>query len=199
MSKKLTPTGWWMGAALGVNLLLAAIVLMAFGADERGTHAALRVTARISFLWFWAAYAGGALASLFGNVFLPLNRHGRDFGLAFAAALLVHLGLVSWLCWIGHAPVIGVFLFFGPVAAVTYFLALCSFRDLRSMRGWRLLNVIGMNFILYAFYKDFSHPFDGDILHALEYVPFLAMTIAAPLLRLAALSIRLRGSANPMQ
>lgn len=179
-----------MGVGFGANLGLAAIVLVAFGAGERGTDVALQATARISFLWFWAAYAGGALATLFGDVFLPLKRYGRDFGLAFAAALLVHLALVSWLCWIGHAPVIGVFLFFGPAAAVTYLLAIFSFGNLRSIRGWRLMYVIGMNFILYAFYEDFRHPFQG-VLHALEYIPFLAMTVAAPLLRLAAWGARL--------
>jgi hypothetical protein len=59
---------------------------------------ALRMTARWSFLLFWVAYAGGALATLFGPALAPLSGRGREFGLAFAAAHLVHIGLVIWLC-----------------------------------------------------------------------------------------------------
>jgi len=46
---------------------------------------ALRATARWSFLLFWLAYAGGALATLFGPKFQALARRGRDFGLSFAS------------------------------------------------------------------------------------------------------------------
>ena len=187
------PVAWWVVAALGANLLLAAIVLMALGAGNHGTEIALRVTARISFLWFWAAYVGGALTTLFGRPFFPLKQHGREFGLAFAAALLVHLCLVSWLCWIGAAPAVGVFIFFGTAAAFTYILALCSFGNLHSMLGprwWQLLRTIGMNFILYAFFKDFMQsPLLGGIWHAVEYAPFATMAVVAPLLRLAAWGI----------
>lgn len=186
----LRPVGRWIAAALGANLLLAAIVLIALGAGNHGTETALRVTARISFLWFWSAYVGGALAALFGRTFLPLKQHGRELGLAFAAALLVHLCLVSWLCWIGAAPAAGVFIFFGTAAAFTYLLALCSFGNLHSMLGarwWLLLRIVGMNFILYAFFKDFmKRPLSGGFLHTIEYVPFVMMVIAASLLRLTA-------------
>ena len=186
----LRPAGMWIAAALGVNLLLAAIILAALGADIHGTRTALRVTARVSFLWFWAAYAGGALTTLFGGAFLPLKQHGREFGLAFAAALLVHLCLVSWLCWIGAAPAVGVFVFFGTAAVFAYLLAICSFGNLHSMLGphrWQLLRMIGMNFILCAFLKDFAQsPLLGGGWHFVEYVPFAAMAITAALLRLAA-------------
>ena len=185
--------GWWLGAAFAVNLLLAAAIFLASGTGVHSTGIALRATARVSFLWFWAAYAGGALTTLFGEIFLPLKQRGREFGLAFAAALLVHLGLVSWLCWIGAAPAAGVFIFFGSAVVVTYLLALFSFGNLHSILGprwWQLLRIIGMNFILYAFFKDFTgNPFHGGIRHGIEYVPFAAMTIVAPLLRLAAWAI----------
>jgi hypothetical protein len=139
---------WWMGTALGANLFLAAIILATSGSGVHGTSLALDATARVAFLWFWAAYAGGALPILFGAAFLPLKQLGRELGLAFAAALLVHLALVSWLCWIGAAPPIGVFVFFGPVAALTFILALLSFGNLHRILGpkpWRLLRTIGMN------------------------------------------------------
>ena len=187
---------WWMGTALGANLFLATIILATSGSGAHGTSRALAATARVAFLWFWAAYAGGALTTLFGAAFLPLKQLGRELGLAFAAALLVHLALVSWLCWIGSAPPIGVFVFFGPVAALTFILALLSFGNLHTMLGpklWRLLRTIGMNVILYAFLKDFMQdPLHGGVQHIVEYLPFTAMAIAAPLLRLAAWGLRLR-------
>jgi hypothetical protein len=184
------PAKWWMVTALGANLLLAAIILVARGAGVHGTETALRATARVAFLWFWVAYAGGALTTLFGAALLPLKQHGREFGLAFAAALLVHLSLVTWLCWIGPAPQIGVFIFFGTAAAFTFLLAVFSFGNLHAVLGpkwWWLLRIIGMNFILYAFLKDFMQdPLHGGIKRAAEYLPFVMMAAAAPLLRLAA-------------
>ncbi|WP_024516051.1 hypothetical protein [Bradyrhizobium sp. Tv2a-2] len=185
-----------MGTALGANLLLAAIILAINGASAHGTSLALDTTGRVAFLWFWAAYAGGALASLFGAAFLPLKKLGRELGLAFAAAFLVHLTLVSWLCWIGSAPPIGIFLFFGPVAALIFILALLSFGNLHRMLGpklWWQLRTVGMNIILVAFLKDFMQdPLHGGVRHIVEYLPFTAMAIAAFLLRLAAWGLRLR-------
>ena len=184
-----------MGAAFLANLCLAVVILVVRGAGVHGTEIALAGTARVSFLWFWAAYAGGALANLFGPAFLPLRQHGREFGLAFAAALLVHLGLVSWLCFIGAAPARGAFIFFGTAAAFTFLLAGLSFGDLHRMlgpKGWQLLRIVGMNFILYAFLTDFMrNPLHGGTKSLVEYLPFSAMAILAPLLRLAAWSVRL--------
>ena len=84
--------GLWIVAASAATLFSIVIVFAFVGAGEKGTVAALRVSARLSFLLFWAAYAGGALASLFGPRNSRAWRGGvRDFGLAFAAALSVHL------------------------------------------------------------------------------------------------------------
>src|SRR5436305_715941 len=90
-------TAIWMGAAFGTALGLAAITLSISGIGTTGLGRALRVTARFSFLLFWLAYAGGALKTLFGTAFRPVSWRGRDFGLAFAAAYVVHIGLVIWL------------------------------------------------------------------------------------------------------
>ena len=82
------------------------------------------------------------MTSLFWNVFSPLREHARDLGLAFAPALLVHLGLVVCLCVIGHAPSVGTFLIFGLRAAFTYLLALLSFQRMRQ----RLPQKLGSRF-----------------------------------------------------
>jgi hypothetical protein len=199
-AQKMRPVSakWWMGTALGANLFLATIMLTTSGSGVHGTSLALAATARVAFLWFWSAYTGGALTTLFGPAFLPLKQFGRELGLAFAAALSVHLALVGWLCWIGSAPAIGVFVFFGPVAALTFILALLSFGKLHTILGsklWRLLRTIGMNVILYAFLKDFlQDPLHGGVRHLAEYLPFAAMAILAPLLTLAAWAKHLRES-----
>ena len=152
------------------------------------------MVARVAFLWFWAAYAGGALTTLFGAAFLPLKQHGRKFGLAFAAALLVHLALVGWRCRIGAVPPVQIFLFFGSVAALTFVLAILSFGDLHTILGpqpWYLLRTVGMNVILYAFFKDFMQdPMHGATRHIIGYLPFAAMTIVAPLLKIAAWAVQ---------
>ena len=188
----------WVGAAFVVNLFLAAAIVLALGTDTHGIGIALRVTARVSFFWFWAAYTGGALTTLFGAAFLPLKQHGRELGLAFAAALSVHLALVAWLCWMGVVPQAGVFIFFGTAAALTFVLAIFSFGDFHAMlgpKGWRLLRIIAMNFVLYAFLKDFMHePLHGGVVRVMEYLPFVIMAIAALLLQFAAWAIRLRVS-----
>jgi hypothetical protein len=136
------------------------------------------------------------LTTLFSSAFRLPKLPGRELGLAFAAALLLHLTLVGWLCWIGSPPAIGVFIFFGPVAVLTYVLALLSFANIHTFLGpkWsQLLRMIGMNVILYAFFKDFmQHPLHGGVRHLVEYLPFAAMAIVAPLIRLAAWALRLR-------
>ena len=88
---------YWMWAAFIIAFVLAAGVLIIFGVGERGTAIALRATARWSFLLFWFAYVGGSIAWLCGPRFDGLARRGRDLGLAYASAQLVHVGLVLWI------------------------------------------------------------------------------------------------------
>jgi hypothetical protein len=102
----------WIGSAFCAALGLAALVLAALGPGERGTDAALEMTARLSFLLFWPAYSAGGLTEWFGPAFEPLRRRAREFGLAFASAHLVHLALVAWLTYIGAAPSRGTFVLF---------------------------------------------------------------------------------------
>jgi hypothetical protein len=177
-------TGWWMGSAFAAAAVLAATILAAFGAGEHGTDIALRMTARFSFLLFWLAYAGAGLAAVFGPAFQPVQRHGRDFGLAFASAHLVHVGLIAWLCWIGALPGAGVFVFFGPPLACVYILALFSIGRLRQAlgrTGWWLLRTVAMTYIAYAFAADFLHyPQHGWARYAISYLPFAALSVAGP-------------------
>jgi hypothetical protein len=184
----------WMAAAFCAALGLAALVLAALGTGERGTDVALQVTARFSFLLFWAAYTAGAITALFGPAFEPVKRRAREFGLAFASAHLVHLALVAWLTYIGHVPPRGVFVFFGVAVLWTYLLALLSIRRLQQAlgsNGWWLLRVVGLNYIAYAFASDFlRYPQLGSIKYLVGYVPFAVLSVVGPLLCLAAFGRR---------
>ena len=178
------PPAAWIGAAFVVAAALAASALAAFGAGQRGTDIALQLTARFSFLLFLPAYAGSAVAALFGPRLQIVKLHGRTFGLAFASAQSVHLALVGWLCWIGPVPSRGLFVFFGPAAACIYLLAALSFRRLQQALGrnlWRLVRVVAMNYIAFAFATDFlSAPASGNLKYLAGYLPFVVLSIAGP-------------------
>jgi hypothetical protein len=176
-------------------LCVAAIILAVIGADQRGTDVALQATARLSFMLFLPAYTGSAMVALFGPSFQQVKQRARDFGLAFAAAQLVHLGLVGWLCWIGAAPALLVFVLFGVAAVFTYIFVLLSIQGLKSVSGsriGRLLWTVGLNYIAFAFAVDFLHdPLGGGLKHVAEYLPFAILIILGPILRISALALRI--------
>jgi hypothetical protein len=188
---------------LGERFASGAAVLAIKGINVKSIVMALQVIARWSFLFFWLAYAGKAMNTLFGPTFAPLAR-GREFGLAYASAMLSHVGLLVSLYEItSRVPLAGSGLvFFGIGIVFTYVLAVLSFGRLAEAlgaTGWRALRFVGMNYILYAFASDFvpaaTHPGTAHhgILRSLAYVPFAAMSIAAPLLVLAAAAYRRLG------
>ena len=185
----------WMVWAFCAALGLAAVVLGTLGAGARGTDVALAATARLSFLLFWIAYTGSALATLFGRTFQPFRQRAREFGLAFASAHLVHIGLVVWLCLIGAVPPVSTFVFFGIALFWTYLLALFSIGGLHQALNpkiWWLVRAVGLNYIAYAFAVDFlNHPVDGGIKHVVAYLPFALLAIAGPIIRLIAFTLRI--------
>jgi hypothetical protein len=113
-----------MITAFLVSLVLAAFVFVIYGVGESGTAIALGATARWSFLLFWPAYAGGAIASLWPRLNW-LARYGRELGLAYASAQLIHVGLVLWIMHVATAPG-GAMVFFWIGIFWTYVLALFS-------------------------------------------------------------------------
>ena len=192
----------WMGAAFGIALAIAVLVLALAGSDNKGIRLALELTARWSFLLFWLAYAGNAVAVLFGPD--KLAGHGREFGLAFASAHLVHIALVIWLYQISARPPLGpgLFLFFAIGLFWTYLLASLSFGGVKAVNerlgpaAWRWIRLVGMNYILIAFGRDFvlpvihPKPAQYNLGHFIFYAPFAVASIAAPVLVLAAAARR---------
>jgi hypothetical protein len=188
-------TSFWMGSAFLISLALAAITFAAFGAGEEGTALALRVTARWCFVLFWFAYVAGAMARLCGPRLGGLSRRGREFGLAFASALLVHVGLVLWLFHVAPAPGSPMIFFWVGVLG-TCLLALLSLprlRDALGLRLWRILLIIALEYIALVFADDFIlEPLqDGGYgTFPLSYLPFAVMLVGGAGLRFAAFARR---------
>ncbi len=184
---------YWMWAAFIVAFVLAAGVLIILGVGERGTAIALRATARWSFLLFWLAYVGGSIAWLCGPRFDGLARRGREFGLAYASAQLIHVGLVLWIIHIATEPS-GAMVFFWIGIFCTYLLALFSWPRLRDALGprlWRIFRTIALEYIAIAFTADFIvGPLHTDGLGKLRplYLPFALMLVVGAGLRVARFS-----------
>ena len=179
-----------MAAAFVIASALAAIAFVNLGTGDQGTFVALRLTARWSFLLFWFAYAGGAITKLSGLHLGGLERRGREFGLAFASAQLVHVGLVLWLFNILTGPV-DAMVFFWVGVLCTYLLAIFSLprlRDALGLRIWRAFRLIALEYIALVFADDFIlAPLQatGFRSYPLSYLPFAVMLVGAIGLRLA--------------
>lgn len=204
MTRKRDPALVWMAGALLGALAIAGVILADDGAGPDGIGQAVRYTARWSFLFFWPSYVGGALALLFGPVFAGLACRARLWGLAFAAALHVHIGLVIWLGVVtGQVPLQGgLLVFFLAALFCTELLALLSFGiGARTLgRLWRPLLFLATTYILFAFGRDFVlGALDPNVRYwryAAEYVPFALLVLIAIPLRLAAF-IRTRLGRRP--
>jgi hypothetical protein len=195
--------GLWMGGAFSTALVLAIVAIAM--TPRAGDHvaAALRATARLSFLFFWPAYAGSAIALLFGRRFALLARYGREFGLAYASAQLVHVLLVSWLVVHSTQPFIEATMPFFSIGFLwTYFLAFSSFERLQHLFNPNLLRVLrnlGLEYIALVFFADFViGPIESGIKHPIEYIPFSFLLICGFFLRLAATMRRMGGHITPM-
>jgi hypothetical protein len=195
MTRKLGPAAW-MGGAFCVALVTGLVALALLGTGARGVAFATESVARVTFVFFWLAYVGAALPTLFGSRFDALARHGREFGLAFAAALLVHLAFVAWLFDISIRPPVSdsVIMYFGIGALWTYALALGSMKRLRDLLGptlWRIFSSVGLEYIAFLFFRDFVLlPLHYGARYPPFYAPFSILIIAGILLRWLGILLR---------
>jgi hypothetical protein len=173
-------------------LALAVVVLAVMGTGEKGTGFALHLTGRLSFLLFWPAYAGAAMATLFGPRFDILTRHRRNFGLAYASAHLVHIGLVVHLVSMSARPISEAIMPFFAVGVVwTYLLALSSWERLSRLVSpglLRALRNIGLEYLALVFFSDLVlPPMRAHTNHPYGYLPFAILIIVGPILRVASM------------
>jgi hypothetical protein len=185
---------------VGGFMVAALLAVAAYGlaAPDHRLGSALRQTARWSFLLFSLATGGGALATLFGQHFEALAARGRDLGMAFAAAHAVHVALVARLLYIEPTPFPRPELIFFSIGVFwIYLIALLSLseraRGLCGEARCARIRSIGIAYIGLAFFYDFaSRTLDGNLRNALHYAPLLTLSVAVPLLRVAAWRQRVR-------
>jgi hypothetical protein len=197
--RKMT-TAEWMGTAFVAGLAMV-VVVYAVGVPTHRLGIALRSTARWSFLWFCLATYGGALATLFGPGFQALAHRSRDFGLAFAAAQLVHVAMAVRLLYVLPDPFprlplvifsIGVFWTY-LLAAISLSSALCAWLGARLSKN---LRIVGVEYLAFAYAFEFgARILDGNRANALHYFPLFAAAVGGPLLRIGVL-IRRRSKAE---
>ena len=194
--------GWrvfWLLAALETALFAAA--LFAFGTDEPGLRALVRVTVRVSFSVFIVVYSAAPLRRLFPSPatrWLASNR--RYLGVSFAWAHGLHALAIALLALLlGDAfeanavTVVGGGLGYLLVAGM----ALTSFDRTARWLGpqrWALLHRAGLHWLWFIFALNWT---GAAIATSLIYLPFAALTWAAAGLRLAAIRAR-RGGPEPI-
>jgi hypothetical protein len=180
-----------MAGSLAVGLVIVWLTRFV----DNPLNDGLRATARWSFVLFWLASCGGALATLFGARFQALAQRARDFGLSFASAHLAHLGLVAWVLLTAPPLSRNLLIFLCAGVFWTYLLAILSVRSLAARldpRTVRILRAVGVEYISLVFLFDFTRThYQGGIVDVVEYLPFLLFTVAGPILRLAAALKRL--------
>lgn len=183
------------GPTLPVIALIGAVglgcaSLAVFGTGTRGIRHSLEITARWSYLWFWVAYAGGALCKAFGERFRFAAKHRREFGLAFATAHSIHLILVVWLYRISPQPPISFndAVFFSVGIAFMYMMVILSIKQAAALLPrwlWAWAMFIGLEYIEYAFLTDFLvNPLHASPKLLIGYLPFATLGLFGTLLRL---------------
>src|SRR5262249_6056763 len=131
----------------------------------------------------------------FGPVFTTLQRRGREVGLCFASALIVHLGLAVWLFRVSvNQPIPDSSVFFFSLGIVaTLILTIYSVKRLPEMLKptyWRIVPIIATEYIAFLFLSDFAmRPLESSLKHLVGYLPFSIMSVVGPLLRVAALTL----------
>jgi sulfoxide reductase heme-binding subunit YedZ len=192
-----TGQGIFIVAATALNAVIAILVLGAWGTEPEGIELALRVTARVSFVWFLLAFVAAPLQQLRpGAVSAWLMRHRRSCGVVFGLSMSMHIALI-----------LRMFVLFAPerppmVTLADYFIGIpglvmvglmtaTSFDALKralSPRRWKQLHRSGLFVVWTIFFlclvdsvgrKETHHP-------VLEYHVFIAVLIAAMALRLEA-------------
>jgi hypothetical protein len=192
-----TEVGIVLAAAL-LSFTVAGTVLVAGGGGREATRLALRLTARLSFVYFMVAFVASPLARLRPGTFSRwLVRRRRAFGVAFGASMTIHVGCILRLYTL-YAPdrppmVTDADFFVGVPGLVLVALmtatSLIAVRRRIPPRAWKRLHTVGLYAVWSIFFlclidsvsrKETDHP-------VVAYYAFIAVLVAAMTLRLTAL------------
>lgn len=134
-----------------IGLLALGFGLVSGNTSSEAWAAATRMTARVSAVFFLAAFSASALARLWrSGATAVLLRERRGVGLGFCAAHLVHLVAVIGLGFSGEPP--GPVALIGGTVAYVWLLAMAFTSTDRALqrlgvRRWRLLHGAGMYYL----------------------------------------------------
>jgi hypothetical protein len=188
-----------LGAAL-VSLTVAGSVLAAGDAGREATRLALRLTARLSFVYFLLAFIATPLARLRpGALSRWLVWRRRAFGVAFGASMTIHVGCILRLYALytpDRPPMVtdADFLIGVPGLVLVALMTVTSLVAIRRRippRAWKRLHTVGLYVVWSIFFlclvdsvsrKETDHPFAA-------YYVFVAILVAAMALRLAAMRV----------
>lgn len=181
----------------GLSLAVAAAILAAAGTGSDGTELALRMTARLSFVWFMLAFIAAPLHRLVpSSLSAWLLRRRRALGVTFGLSMSVHVWCILRLFAL-YAPerppmvtdadfLVGI-----PGLLLVGLLSLTSLDALKrrlSLPAWRRLHVTGIWVVWAIFFlclvdsvgrKQTAHP-------VLAYHAFIVALLAGLALRVAA-------------
>ena len=187
---------WIVGATL-FNASLAGALLWVAGADIPGTELALRMTARVSFVWFMLAFIATPLDELRpSRVSAWLKSRRRALGVIFGLSMAIHVCFILRLFAL-HAPerppmvtdadfLIGI-----PGLVLVALLTITSLEALKQRLGpvvWRRLHATGIWVVWAIFFlclvdsvgrKATAHPM-------LAYHLFIGVLLVALAMRVAA-------------
>ena len=184
-----------VAAGTALNLAIAAALFAVAGTDSDGTELALRLTARVSFVWFLLVFVAAPAQRLYPSAFgALLVRRRRALGVTFGLSMAIHVGCILRLYAL-HAPArppmvtdsdiwIGI-----PALGMVALLTVTSLDALKrrlSPAAWRRLHTTGIWVVWAIFFlclvdsvgrKTTAHP-------VLAYHLFIAVLVIAAGLRL---------------
>ena len=185
--------------------LMAAALLLFYGAGEEGLRSVIRNTARTSLLLFLAGFAGPALAAIRpGRATRRLAGRQSHLFAAFAASHLVHAAAIFTLAWqTGGASLEGrgahelaagglVYLFILAAAAPA---SARAARWLASHPKVGAARTVG----LYLIWLTFADSYGGRAARSAAYAPFAIALLAALALRLLAALKRHTRTPDPVR
>jgi hypothetical protein len=171
----------WIAAAVAVSVAVAIAEISIAPDLHHGLPSAVGAVARVAFIPFWLSYTGGAWVTLGFRRFVVVRDHARELGLAFAAAIAVHIGLIGWQTLLGYPPPRGIVIIFGAAALLTLLLSVASM-PLLSRRlppvALARFRFFATTYIALVYLRDFAVVPQPAVLHYWDaYAGFAALDV----------------------
>ncbi len=194
MNTKSAYQGWNLVtlSALAIAAILAVIFIVQ-GINELGMRVAIRLTARTSCLLFLSAFIASTLPKINSNKLTKwLLKNRRYLGISFAISHGYHALTIVGLVIItsgeayefDHGGTLG-YIFIAAMTATSF----RPIATLLSPQVWKILHTVGMYYLWIAFTYSFATRLNISLS---IYLPFVALLIAAMILRLVMLTKKSR-------